>query len=139
MAFQFDISEEDYPVYKLFNRTPTPDAAIPYEGTDKVRLSQGPPTSDTMSGTPDARYSVNPGSDDSNRAFQTRKGIFDWLKSHGVYIGLPTCIELFDELASDFMENKSDRNKILDLTGNEISKIEDKTKRVSFGAYPHSG
>ena len=58
--------------------------------------------------------------------------IFDWLKSHGVYIGLPTCIELFDELAADFMENKSDRNKIIDLTGNEISKIEDKTKRVSL-------
>ena len=54
------------------------------------------------------------------------------MKSHGVYIGLPTCIELFDELAADFMENKSDRNKIIDLTGNEISKIEDKTKRVSF-------
>ena len=49
-----------------------------------------------------------------------------------MYIGLPTCIELFDELAADFMENKSDRNKIIDLTGNEISKIEDKTKRVSL-------
>ena len=49
-----------------------------------------------------------------------------------MYIGLPTCIELFDELAADFMENKSDRNNIIDLTGNEISKIEDKTKRVSL-------
>ena len=49
-----------------------------------------------------------------------------------MYIGLPTCIELFDELAADFMENKSDRNKIIDLTGNEISKIEDKTKRVNL-------
>ena len=40
LAFQFDISEEDYPVYKLFNRTPTPDSAIPYEGTDKVSLNK---------------------------------------------------------------------------------------------------
>ena len=49
-----------------------------------------------------------------------------------MYIGLPTCIELFDELAADFMENKSDRSNIIDQTGNEISKIEDKTKRVSL-------
>ena len=37
LAFKFDVSKEDYPVYKLFNRDIHPDSAIPYEGSDRVK------------------------------------------------------------------------------------------------------
>ena len=36
LAFKYDISKEDYPVYKLFNRQIDPDSAVLFEGTDRV-------------------------------------------------------------------------------------------------------
>ena len=57
-----------------------------------------------------------------------------FLKSNGVYVGLPTCIEIFDELAAEFMDTKSkdDQNKVIATAETEMSKIPDKLKRVSI-------
>ena len=54
-----------------------------------------------------------------------------WLKSNGVYVGLPTCIEKFDDLAYNFVQNESKRLSIISIAENEASKIEDETRRVS--------
>ena len=63
-----------------------------------------------------------------------RIAILMFLKNNGVYVGLPTCIELFDELASEFMEAKTsaDQTKAIHDAESEASKIPDKLKRVSI-------
>ena len=55
-----------------------------------------------------------------------------FLKKNGVYVGLPTCIERFDEFAADFMtvETDPERKKIVSNADAESSKITDKLKRV---------
>lgn len=93
----FEISSEDYPVYKLFLGDPSPQNAIKFEGKNKKRIE-----------------------------------ILMFLKNNGVYVGLPTCIELFDELASDFMKAKTtaDQVKVIHDTEAEASKISEKLTRV---------
>ena len=54
-----------------------------------------------------------------------------WLKQNGVYVGLPTCIELFDDLAHDFVTSENKQSAIISQAENEVSKIENETKRVS--------
>ena len=55
-----------------------------------------------------------------------------FLKEHGVYVGLPTCLELFDEFAAEFMTKKSgsDQQKVIKESESEASKIVDKADRV---------
>ena len=55
-----------------------------------------------------------------------------FLKEHGVYVGLPTCLELFDEFAAEFMSKKSgsDQQKVIKESESEASKIVDKADRV---------
>ena len=55
-----------------------------------------------------------------------------FLKEHGVYVGLPTCLELFDEFAAEFMAKKSgaDQQKVIKESESEASKIVDKGDRV---------
>lgn len=100
IGFKFDISKEDYPVYKLFNRDPMPTASIPYEGEGK-----------------------------------TRRDILAWMKQNGVYVGLPTCIEVFDDLAHKFIKNEAKRSSTISLAENEASKIENETKRKYAEVY----
>ena len=67
--------------------------------------------------------------------FKTRKGVFAWLKERGIYVGLPSCIEFFDELAAKFIENPGERENILKRTENEASKIETEQRRVKTSIY----
>ena len=56
-----------------------------------------------------------------------------FLKEHGVYVGLPTCLELFDEFAAEFMEKKTneEQQKVIKEAEKEASKIADKADRVN--------
>jgi len=102
LGFKFDISSDDYPVYKLFVGDPAPENAIPFEGKSKKRTE-----------------------------------ILMFLKEHGVYVGLPTCLELFDEFAAEFMTKKSgaDQQKVIKESESEASKIVDKAERFHAETY----
>ena len=63
---------------------------------------------------------------------KTRRAIMAWLKQNGVYVGLPTCIEVFDDLAHDFVTSENKQSAIIAEAENEVSKIENEVKRVSY-------
>ena len=52
------------------------------------------------------------------------------MKQNGIYVGLPTCIEVFDDLAHKFVKNEAKRSSTISMAENEASKIENETKRV---------
>jgi hypothetical protein len=60
---------------------------------------------------------------------KNRVDILMFLKTNGIYVGLPTCIELFDEFASEFLEGKDQEKTIADAE-TEVETITDKLQKV---------
>ncbi|CAG5098885.1 Oidioi.mRNA.OKI2018_I69.XSR.g16061.t1.cds [Oikopleura dioica] len=66
-----------------------------------------------------------------------RTQVLSFLKQNGVYVGLPTCIERFDELAADFMksEKKGEKQEIQEKAQAAADKISDKLEKYHAETY----
>ncbi|CBY12622.1 unnamed protein product [Oikopleura dioica] len=84
------------------------------------------------------RGSTNP--DDSlpfEGAIKKRTQVLSFLKQNGVYVGLPTCIERFDELAAEFMNasSKDEKEQVQKKAQAAADRIEDKLEKYHAETY----
>merc|ERR1719276_7240 len=66
-----------------------------------------------------------------------RTEVLSFLKQNGVYVGLPTCIERFDELAAEFMNasTKEEKEQIQKKAQTAADKIEEKLEKYHAETY----
>ncbi|KAL8610823.1 hypothetical protein ACOMHN_056678 [Nucella lapillus] len=104
LAERFNVKKEDYPAYKMF--------------------LQG--TKEPIAYTGDAKNS-----DKIKRFIMEKSGKFI-SKGHGLWLGLPACLEDFDKLVGDFFKAKGDKRKTI------LQKAEDDAKSLTKDAEKES-